>query len=100
MRVARRRAAGLDGDAQDHEFLALDAAARAREHRLGREARRGAARRGAGRGRAQSLADGRAAPRSRDPRAPGPPVQIPGRHEVMFTAPGRLAEAIVAAGRD
>lgn len=27
-------------------------------------------------------------------------VQIPGSHEVMFTAPGRLAEAIVAAGRD
>lgn len=27
-------------------------------------------------------------------------VQIAGSHEVMFTAPGRLAEAIVAAGRD
>ncbi|MGY1815188.1 alpha/beta fold hydrolase [Blastococcus sp. SYSU D00820] len=27
-------------------------------------------------------------------------VQLPGSHEVMFTAPQRLAEAIVAAGRD
>lgn len=27
-------------------------------------------------------------------------VQIPGSHEVMFSAPQRLAEAIVAAGRD
>lgn len=27
-------------------------------------------------------------------------VQIPGSHEVMFTAPERLAQAIIAAGRD
>ena len=27
-------------------------------------------------------------------------IQIPGGHEVCFTAPGRLAQAIMDAGRD